>query len=214
MVRINLLPREISEKRNFETAIKIAALAALVVYLVLFAVFGFTQWMLSQRTAELQSHKDLAATLSAQASALQIFEDKEADLAQRQIVMQEAVKQRIDWGRLLNELSLVLPTDVWLDSLQAAQDTGLTLSAIAVDSATDVPDMGHKAVARTLARLANIEMLSSVWLTSSQKTELPGVADAPGQPVLRFQVTCEVMSPDQMEAISTDAPDPSTTATP
>lgn len=193
MVRINLLPREISEKRKFESAVKVAAVAALIVYLVLFAVFGIMNWIVSQRVAELQSHKDLAATLTAQADALRIFEDKEASLTQRQTVMQEAVKQRVDWGRVLNEISLVLPADVWLETLRADQNTGLILGGLAVDSDTEVPDVGHKAIARTLVRLTNIELLRDVWLNSSAKEIFTGV-DGAENSVLRFEISCGVLS--------------------
>ncbi len=212
MVRINLLPREISEKRKFESAVSIAAVVAVIIYLVLFAVFGFVQWIVSQRTAELQSHIDLAATLNAQANALQIFEEKEADLDRRQTLMLEAVKQRVDWGRVLNELSLMLPGDVWLEELTADQTTGLMLRGMAVDSETDVPDLGHKAIARTLVRLANIELLRDVWLNSSAKEMYTGTDDTES-PVLLFEIACGVLSAEPTSAAGASAPSPPTEST-
>jgi len=207
MARINLLPREIAEKRKFERRTGVALVAGLIVYAVLLVIWAGLGWAVSQRNVELQSHLDLAASLSAQAEAFKIFEDKEADLDRRAGIADVALASRADWARIANELSLVLPPDVWLSELRASEQEGLLLRGLAVDLATDVPDAGHKAVARMLVRLGNLELLQNVWLTTSGKAMFT-VGDEGERPVIEFEVTTGVVRPPAPAQVATPAPAP------
>ncbi|MFU8890840.1 MAG: PilN domain-containing protein [Anaerosomatales bacterium] len=189
MVRINLLPQEILEKRRFERDIRYVIVAGLAVLAVLFVAYGLFAIQVSQRNAELQERKQTAANLQAQAEAFRIFEEKESDLEARLGLAEQALAGRVEWGRLANELSLIMPSDVWVVTLTTDEEQGVTMFARAVDSETDVPDVGHKAVAKTLVRLADLDQLSSVWLSSSIKTKYEE------KPVIDFTVTTAVERP-------------------
>lgn len=193
MVRINLLPQEIVEKRLFERNIVYVLLGGAITLIVLFAVYGLLLMQVSQRSAELQDRQQTEANLRAQAEAFKIFEDKEVQLEQRLELAAQALDRRVDWGRFSNELSLVLPSDVWVVNLTCDEEQGVTMLARAVDSPTDVPDVGHKAVAKTLVRLSDLEQISSVWLGSSIKTEYEE------RPVIDFTVTTAVERPSSLE---------------
>jgi hypothetical protein len=193
MVRINLLPQEILEKRRFERDIRYVVLAGVAALVVLFAVYGLLAIQVSQRNAELQDRQQTVANLNAQAEAFAIFEEKESDLEARLLLADEALAGRVEWGRVANELSLIMPSDVWIVTLTTDEEQGVTMFARAVDSETDVPDVGHKAVAKTLVRLNDLEQLSSVWLSSSIKTEYEE------KPVIDFTVTTAVERPDLEE---------------
>jgi hypothetical protein len=193
MVRINLLPQEILEKRRFERDIRYVVLAGVVVLVLLFAVYGVLTIQVGQRNAELQDRQQTVANLEAQAEAFAIFEEKESDLEARLVLADEALAGRVEWGRVANELSLIMPSDVWIVTLTTDEEQGVTMFARAVDSETDVPDVGHKAVAKTLVRLNDLEQLSSVWLSSSIKTEYEE------KPVIDFTVTTAVERPDLEE---------------
>lgn len=193
MVRINLLPQEIIDKRKFERSLRYVALGCVVALAVLFGVYGLLAVQVGQANAELQDRQQTAANLRAQAEAFSIFEEKESDLEARLALSDEALAGRVDWGRLSTELSMIMPADVWLVSLRCHEEEGVTMLARAVDSDTDVPDVGHKAVAKTLVRLADLEQLSSVWLSSSMKTEYEE------QPAIDFNVTTAVERPDLEE---------------
>lgn len=189
MVRINLLPQEIIEKRRFERDIRYVAFAAVIVLVVLFAVYGLLAIQVGQRNAELQDRQQTEANLRAQAEAFRIFEEKESELEARLQLADEALAGRVEWGRLANEVSLIMPADVWLVTLTCDEDQGLSMFARAIDNESDVPDVGHKAVAKTLVRFADLDQLSSVWLNSSIKTEYEE------QPVIDFNVTTAVERP-------------------
>ncbi len=189
MVRINLLPQEIIEKRRFERDIRYVAFAGVIVLVVLFAVYGLLAIQVGQRNAELQDRQQTEANLRAQAEAFRIFEEKESELEARLQLADEALAGRVEWGRLANEVSLIMPADVWLVTLTCDEDQGLSMFARAIDNESDVPDVGHKAVAKTLVRFADLDQLSSVWLNSSIKTEYEE------QPVIDFNVTTAVERP-------------------
>ena len=189
MVRINLLPQEIIDRRRFERDLRYVALAGIVALVLLFAVYGLLAMQVSQANAELQDRQQTEANLRAQAEAFSIFEEKESDLEARLVLSEQALAGRVDWGRLANELSLIMPAEVWVVTLTCDEEQGVTMFARAVDSETDVPDVGHKAVAKTLVRMADLEQLSSVWLSSSIKTEYEE------QPAIDFTVTTAVERP-------------------
>lgn len=203
MVRINLLPQEIIEKRRFERNLRYVMLGGVAALVVLFAVYGLLAMQVASANAELQDRQQTEANLRAQAEAFSIFEEKESDLEARLALADQALAGRVDWGRLANELSLIMPSDVWVVTLTGDEEQGVTMFARAVDSETDVPDVGHKAVAKTLVRMTDLEQLSSVWLSSSIKTEYEE------KPAIDFTVTTAVVRPDlEVDTDSEPAPPP------
>lgn len=206
MVRINLLPPEITERRKFEQRLVWVGMGAVLVFVVLGLVWGFMAWQVSQKNAVLQANLDSASQVRNQAEAFKVFELKEGELATRKQTAAKALASRIDWARILNELSLVLPSDAWLTSLDARQTDGITLTGMVLDSPNDVPDAGHKAVAKTLVRLSSLELLYNVWLTNSSKT----VDGATETPLIEFEITSQVVRPPASTTTTASVPAPPT----
>jgi len=192
MIRVNLLPREILEKRRFERGIWYVGAGLLIGLAVVLVIFGINAWRIASRNALLQQSEETASQLRNQAEAYRIFEEKEDVLSQRKAAADVALASRVDWGRLTNELSLILPSDVWLYELLCDEDEGTDLRGYAVDAPTDVPDLGHKSIAKTMIRLADLEQIDAVWLLESLKE--PSYEDS-GDPVVRFQITSGVVRP-------------------
>lgn len=192
MVRINLLPPEIVEKRKAEKVFGYVALGGIAVAAVLFLVWGVAWFMVDGKTKELQSKKDQAIGLQKQAEAFKIFETKEQDLETRQSIVDQALSQRVDWARLFTELSLVLPTDMWANSIAADEVSppNLEVEGSALDP-EDAPDTGHKVIAKALVRLADLEQLTNVWLKNSEKN-----ADEWPLPTVEFELTADVTKPE------------------
>lgn len=192
MVRINLIPREIVEKRKYERYFRYVFIAGAIILVILFGAWAILSFQVSSRNDDLQARKEVAAQYNTQAEAFAIFEEKQSDLASRQAIAEQALAGRINWAKVSNEVSLVLPSEVWAVGLAATQDTGMQFTLVALD-ATDTPDIGHKAVAKTMVRLNDLNDLYNVWLTASQKSKLTlGTAV---QPVINFQVTASVVKP-------------------
>ena len=207
MIKINLLPKEILEKRWFERWIGAVILVGIGALGVVLVIFGVNLWRISGQNAVVQQSEQTASQVRSQAEAYKIFEDKEETLAARTEIANEALASRVDWGRLANEVSLVLPSDTWLTFLSGNEDAGVQLRGYAIDSPTDVPDVGHKSVAKTLIRLADLEQLESVWLTQSTKEKFAEESD---EMVIRFEISTGIVRPPA----ETDSQSPSVPAPP
>lgn len=189
MMRINLLPPEILERRKAERRFGWVIVAAIVVAVMLAGVWAFAYFRLQGKQDELASIQQEVQSTNAQAAQLAIFEERAAELETRRATAQQALWSRRDWSRLLSELSLVLPSDVWVETIVASEDLGLDIAGWAIDSPTDSPDVGHKTMAKMLVRMADLDQLTDVWLTSSEKS------DFEDQPALQYSVTAIVSEP-------------------
>lgn len=188
MIRVNLLPPEILEKRKAERRLTYMVAALIIVSLVLVGVWGFAMTRASSKQRTLEAKQQELQQVTQQAESLEIFEAQQTELARRKSVVQLALDARQDWAKLFDEISLVLPSDMWLSALAATTESNLQLDGFSVD-ATDTPDYGHKTVAKLLVRLAELEQLADVWLSNSVKT------DVEEQPALQFTVTASVVKP-------------------
>ncbi|MDY0341434.1 MAG: hypothetical protein RBS17_09535 [Coriobacteriia bacterium] len=190
MMRVNLLPPEILQRRQAEKRIGWVAVGAIVVVLILAVVWGIAQFQLQSREDDLAVVQQQVQAVQAQADQLAIFEVRAEELEARRATADQALAGRREWSRLFNELSLILPADMWADTITASEDAGLSVTGYAVDTPTDVPDQGHRVIAKSLVRLADLEQLSNVWLTSSMKS------DFNEQSVLEFMLTADVAAPE------------------
>ena len=205
MIRINLIPPEITQKRKTESRLALIILLFVIMVVIMGA---FTAVMFVQvgieRDAVAALEQEVAAK-QAQAEQFRIFEEQEGDLGARQQLADDVVAGRIDWGRLCEELSLVLPDDVWIEALTGDELEGVTLVGKALDNPVDVPDSGHKGIARTLVRLADLEQLYNVWLTNSTRSAEDETYE---ERWFDFQITASVIEPEP-ETTAGDEPAPS-----
>jgi Tfp pilus assembly protein PilN len=192
MIRINLLPKDILERRRYERFFIWVYAAGVLVVVALVGVWLVLGLQVQQKNRDLQSLQEQASQLRAEADAFAVFEQKQSDLTARQTVAQTALAGRIDWAKVSNEISLVLPSDVWAKSIVASQDSGLELTLVA-DDPVDAPDLGQKSVARTMVRLNDLSSLFDVWLKASSKGKIQQ-GDSQAQ-IIEFQLTTQVVKP-------------------
>lgn len=192
MVRINLLPPEILQRRKSEKLLAYVLLAAVALVAILVVIYGVGWWMVAQANKDLQSKLDQTARTREAAEAFAIFEAKETELSARRAIVETALAQRMDWARLITEVSLVLPQDQWVQSLlfSESDSPGFEIEGWALDP-EDTPDGGHKGVASTLVLLADLPQLQNVWLTSSEKD--PQTYAPRG--VIVYSVTADIIKP-------------------
>lgn len=168
MIRINLLPPEITEKRKSEQYWKYIVLGAVVLYAIL-GVFGFVMFMkVTARTAEVNAAQQEAQALETQANSFKIFEDRQQDLATRQAIANKALAGRMEWSELLNEIALVLPSDAWLTTMHLDEQK-FSIAGMSADAVSDPSSSGFKPIAKLLVHMGDIQELENVWLESSTK---------------------------------------------
>jgi Tfp pilus assembly protein PilN len=184
VIRINLIPPEILQNRRDERLWKWMALAGGVIAAVLVLFWAFMALQVTGATAEVNSLVIRATELETQAQTFQVFQRTEADLAVRKNAVVAAKAGAVDWARMLYELGLVLPKDIYLTAFTGTDaGTGgnsiVSLTGQAVDKVSDSPDNGYKSVAKMLVRLADLQQLDSVWLSNTSVPAAPAGNVAP-----------------------------------
>jgi len=225
VIRINLLPPEIGRKRRDEERWRWVVLGAVVVGLVLAGLFVMLQFQVSARQSEVASVKQQAEGLQQSAARFQVFQEKQTDLDNRKRVASTALAGRVEWSKLLSEIALVMPSDIYVLRLgltepKAAVAAGpsggsgaaptlgkLTVDGRALDFPNDVPDLGYKSLAKLLVRLADLDQIMNVWLTQSTKPAAPVAATGTNPAPLPSQYIIFTMSAD-----ITSTPDPTASA--
>jgi Tfp pilus assembly protein PilN len=174
---VNLLPskKEIRERRRQAPA---AALGGVVGVVAVTA--GLALWFLSassavsERQSEVDALRAELAAVPAPAPRDTSGDTLQQEKAARVTALSAALGKRVAWDRVLRELSLVTPNDVWLTTLQATSPTasGSTTGggAFSISGRT----YSHDSVARLLARLSLVPDLDQVKLEKSTLNKIEG----------------------------------------
>ncbi len=170
MVRINLLPAEIIERRKYERYYPVILLVGAVVLVLLLVAAGALSVFSNQRNTQLQQSREQIAALKQKAEELKIFEEQQQALEARQQVANVALAARVEMGKLMEEVSLVLPDALWVDAMTLHQDEGLTVHGYTPDSARGAQDSSYKSIAAALVRINSLEDIEDVWLNQAAST--------------------------------------------
>jgi len=165
MRAINLLPQDAAGGRKRLTPPVVTGIvAAVLVLTVLVSGYLLESSKATQGDASLAAARsELALIPPPPPPAPGEQFDLPGQQAARVAALHTAIAGRIAWDRVLRELALVLPKDVWLDHLQAQAPS---------DSVTDTFKItgtaySHDGVARLMSRLQVVPELSNVHLVSS-----------------------------------------------
>jgi len=211
MMRINLLPAELREKRKYERFYPYVFIVGGVLLAVVVLAWLALQLTASGLSDELQQTQESVNTLEAQAQAFAIFEAQESELQARQQVAAQALTGRVDMGTLLEEVSLVLPDPVWVEELTLNQTDGLVLNAWCPDDTDATLKDGYKVIAATLVRLNALEDLYDVWLTeaaSDAYEDFQGKYEGESLKSINFESTGKISIPGTSTADAAAAPPP------
>ena len=204
MKRIDLLPPEARAKASRERGLLYAILILVAVVVALGLVYMQQNSVVNSKQSELdQLNRDIAA-VQQQAAELAPY----AELQSTRTAMTETARgiyeAGVPWSTILQEISLVIPENVRLQSLTStvppAMVPGAPVAAAApaagtLAAATDVTFTGstytHRDVAEFMTRLGLIPQLSNIQLSSSTGTAaVAATAEAAGTPAtVTFTVT-------------------------
>ena len=182
MKAVNLLPKkETRERRKQPNAVALGGVVAAVA-----VTAGLCGWFLtasgavSERQNELDNLRAEVAATPAPKPRDTSGDALEAEKAGRLVAVASALGGRIAWDRVLREISLVTPEDVWLTSLQASAPAAATAAGAPAPAAGGGGfsiagrTYSHDAVARLLSRLSLIPDLETVKLEKSTLSKVEG----------------------------------------
>ena len=184
---VNLIPQE--ERRGEHAAMRSGPLVYIVVGLLVAVLAGvsalvLTNNQIAERKAEAAQLRQEDAAEEARAQRLAAYTQFRALHDQRLATVASLADSRFDWERVMRELSLVLPTDVWLTALTATAAPGVSVEAgsscagsssaagLRASAAGPALEMagcavGHEAVAGFVTALKDIDGVTRVGVQTS-----------------------------------------------
>jgi Tfp pilus assembly protein PilN len=206
MRAVNLLPRQqVEHKRERPNAVVLVArIGGAAVLLALVGGFLLANRSVDrQRQALADARAVLAVTPANRVSAkTQAF--RATLLNQREqssLALAAAIGKRVAWDRILRRVALVMPDDVWLQSLTGSVplDSALPSTATATATSSALPALpsaltiqgytySQNSVARLLERLAVVPDLKNVQLQTSQSQQVGN------QTVISFTIVSDVQN--------------------
>jgi len=201
--RINLLPPEIGAERS-QTKVKVVVIVANVVLLALLGllyVMKTSEVSNARQELSVQENKNQQVKSQVNSSEFQTVVQKDQDRNNRVKTLSDALVGEISFPRLMNEVSLMLPNNVWLKSLSidsgkaaggapkaGGATTGGSASAgsgvAATFQAEGAAKCDHDYTADWLDRMGALPSVSYVWVSDSAKQ-----VTAPGTPCLTSTFT-------------------------
>ena len=189
---VNLIPPE--ARRGEKAPMRTGALSYVVVAALAAALIGVTGVVLtsnqiSDREAEKSSLEAQLAEAEARAERVSAFAEFASVQQAREQTVEGLAKSRFDWERVLRELAIVIPDDIWLGGLTATVSPAVQLKASGSSGSGSEADLssvvgpslriegcgtGHEAVARFLAALRDIDGVTRVSVTTSTRPESSG----------------------------------------
>lgn len=184
MTRINLLPPEKMKKKGAR-APSGKSYWWLLVVLPLIVVVAMGIWYFSLNSQLKSAENDLAeaktelADWQAKNQALQQYKARQEEIASIEQVAVKALQGRVYWARILNEIAIMCPKDIWITSLTGTSSGGTTGTVTFEASALQCPNRwfpgfyypyypDYKPVANWLERMAQITEFQRVWLSSAE----------------------------------------------
>jgi Tfp pilus assembly protein PilN len=188
---VNLIPVE--DRRGEQAPLRSGPLAyvlvgALVAVLVGVTALVLTNNQISDREAEVTTLKQEDAIAKARADRLAAYTQFQALREQRVETVSSLADSRFDWERVMRELALILPKDVWLVGLAASASAdsevegsgGSALRASVPGPALELDGCaaGQEAVAGFVTALKEIDGVTRVGVESSELAEEESEAGA------------------------------------
>jgi Tfp pilus assembly protein PilN len=181
---VNLIPAE--DRRGDKAPLRTGAFAYVLVsglglLLLAVVVTALTSKQITDREAKKVTLEQELADVSAQAESLRAFSDFRTMQEARTATVSSLAQSRFDWERVINELSLILPDDIWLINLtgtvspavQVSKGAEITTRDTVAGPALEIVGCGpsHDAVAAFVAALEDIDGVTRVGVNSAERAE-------------------------------------------
>jgi Tfp pilus assembly protein PilN len=179
---VNLIPTE--DRHGQNAPLRTGPVAYIVIGALVLALAGVTMLVLTDNKvadskSELAQVKSEDSAAKARAESLASYTQFAALHEQRVMTIASLADSRFDWERVMRELALILPHDVWLNGLTASASaeagssggasggSGLSSSIVGPSLAIGGCAAGQYAVAGFVAALKDIDGVTRVGVESS-----------------------------------------------
>lgn len=198
MEHVSLLPPEIKAKRQQERKQGIFIRVALLLFVIVLAVYAFLLVSSIMARSELETLRTERSSLENQAAALEEYEVLYNQMRNVEESLNQAMGEAPHWGSLLQDLGLTLPPGVWLSDLSVnfSEDSGGFNMRGWAYTHSGVAEMREEV--EKMDQLTNIRVQVSTETTYNGQEAVQFVLDAallPGLPFLELD-NAEQVEPD------------------
>jgi Tfp pilus assembly protein PilN len=182
-MRMNLLPPEVRQRQRTRRQTAAVIAAGVIVLAGVGALYFLQQLRLVGVNNDLEEQRETNAGIQAQINDLRRFDELQREVEASRSMLSTLLANEILWSGVLRDVSLVIPSDVWLSGLtgdtsesgntQAPTTTGVAGGTGLVGQITfNGFSLDHRAVALWLARLDDVRGFANPWLSNAQKTDV------------------------------------------
>jgi Tfp pilus assembly protein PilN len=236
MRAVNLIP---ADERGARPAARAGALSYLMVGVLVAALAGVTSLVLtnkqvSDREAEVGQLEQQRTAAQARADSLRAFAEFRSMQEARTATVTSLAQSRFDWERVLRELSMVLPEDVWLVEVSGTVSPDVQLDSgaeLQVRDGIQAPALelvgctvSQESVGRLVAALRDIDGVTRAAVSKSERPALAESSTGSGSEedsgddcrtkdfITRFEIVIAFDAVPVPDAAATPAPAPSAPA--
>lgn len=212
MTRIDLIPPEVVEKHKSRRIIALMFMVFLVVFGVSLVVYLITLTQTIMASNRVDIIKKENVKVQSYTEKLSPYQERKKALDERTKIIETMNENQVLWSSILNDISMVVPNDIWLKDVKMNLTEIITAQKAAGAASKSEPKppitiigyaFNHAAVARWLVHLNEINQFRGVWLdyateqtltpasTTSGTSSTTGGSSASAQPVkvIEFQTT-------------------------
>ncbi|MGH2693884.1 MAG: PilN domain-containing protein [Actinomycetota bacterium] len=202
MRRIELLPTRYAERRRQRQTVGVIVGVGVVAVVLLVAWWFLLETQISDERDELAQVRAQNQQLQAQIDELARFAELDREVRDKETALQTVMVGDVDWPRLMTELAMVVPGEVWLQNLSASAAVLEGATAVGTETAVvrispNTPfgrvqftgnSLTMPGVAKWLIRLASVRQFEAIWLNNASRPEEEGTT----VPVVDFDNTIEL----------------------
>lgn len=184
MRSVDLLPGRYASRRRQRRTIALMTVAGLALVGLLVGWWFMLGSELDTQRQDLAAAEATNADLQAQINELARFAALESEVLAKRGALQTVMIGDIAWPSIMTEIAMVIPGEVWLDSLTASAGTtegaapvGTESAAVRISDATPTgriqfngQSTSMEGVAKWLIRQASVDAFSAIWLNSATGT--------------------------------------------
>lgn len=173
-VKINLLPSEIKKKRAAEKGFVLLIGVMVIVIGICSLITAFLFMKAATETRGLEAKKQEILSINNQIKAYDIYKEREKQVKAHETALQKVIDNEIYWHRFINEMSMIIPSDITLGTLKLDEAGTITIEGAGFE---------YEKVAELLVRLTDLDMIQNIWLQKAENekmevAKLVGVKDA------------------------------------